>query len=31
MERLRAIRHGESYLAWCRYESIVTVYDQLVI
>ncbi|MDH3013975.1 DUF222 domain-containing protein, partial [Gordonia alkanivorans] len=31
MERFGSIRHGEAYLAWCRYESIVTVYDQLVV
>ena len=31
MARLTGIRRGESYLAWCRYESIVTVYDQLVV
>ena len=31
MARFGSIRHGEAYLAWCRYESIVTVYDQLVV
>ena len=31
MERFRSIRHGEAYLAWSRYQSIVTVYDQLVV
>ena len=31
MKRFGSIRHGEAYLAWCRYESIITVYDQLVV
>jgi len=31
MKRFGSIRHGEAYLAWCRYESIIAVYDQLVV
>ncbi|GAC55224.1 DUF222 domain-containing protein [Gordonia amicalis] len=31
MERIRSVRHGEAYLAWCRYQSIAIVYDQLVV
>ncbi|ATD69591.1 MULTISPECIES: HNH endonuclease signature motif containing protein [Gordonia] len=31
MERMRSIRHGEAFLAWCRYQSIATIYDQLVL
>ncbi|ATD69498.1 MULTISPECIES: HNH endonuclease signature motif containing protein [Gordonia] len=31
MTRMRSIRHGEAFLAWSRYQSIATVYDQLVL